>query len=273
MTGRAYPLPRPDDDPRFTFGLMLDVAAVLARRGYPTLTSGADLVELQQALFGFLYAAAPDDGQQHVEGPAVPAAPVVVERCECGALVADHRGAGWREAGACGSLVAFAPATLAGVDSVVCLGTDSEPCGHLGADHSDWGKPGGCRGCGCTRSYDHGKPGDDDAAGTVAAAVIGGARWTWRYEGAGIWQRVGSDGALTSRQLRALGAVVTDLPGASADDDDLAHRRAGAEAMLRAAERRAGTEADSDGRWTAQAGQLADEIASIDQALQPDGDQ
>ncbi|MEC3974592.1 hypothetical protein [Amycolatopsis sp. H20-H5] len=53
---RTYPLPAPDNDPRFTFGLLLDVADVLARRGYPMVT-GLDLVELRQTLFRFLYLA------------------------------------------------------------------------------------------------------------------------------------------------------------------------------------------------------------------------
>lgn len=55
---RAYPLPRPADDARderFTFGLALDVAAVLKQHGYPAPT-GRDYVELQQALFRFIYA-------------------------------------------------------------------------------------------------------------------------------------------------------------------------------------------------------------------------
>jgi hypothetical protein len=51
----VYPLPRPEQDARFTFGLVLDVRDVLARHGYPSIVSGADLVGLQQALFGFLY--------------------------------------------------------------------------------------------------------------------------------------------------------------------------------------------------------------------------
>jgi hypothetical protein len=53
---RVYPIPTADDDPRFTFGLTLDVAAALARHGYP-IGSGADFVALQEALFGFLYQA------------------------------------------------------------------------------------------------------------------------------------------------------------------------------------------------------------------------
>ena len=44
---RAYPLPRPDADPRFTFGLAVDVADVLERHGYPPVRAGLDVVELQ----------------------------------------------------------------------------------------------------------------------------------------------------------------------------------------------------------------------------------
>lgn len=59
MTARAYPLPRPEsgNDPRFTFGLQLDVAAVLEKHGFPKVTNGSDMVDLQMALFGFIYAA------------------------------------------------------------------------------------------------------------------------------------------------------------------------------------------------------------------------
>jgi hypothetical protein len=55
---RNYPVPRPetDSDSRFTFGLILDVADVLTRHGYPPLSGdGRDHLELQQALFRFLY--------------------------------------------------------------------------------------------------------------------------------------------------------------------------------------------------------------------------
>ena len=57
MTGeeRAYPRPATDDDPRFNFGLLHDVAKVLEAHGYPPLRSGRDLVELQQALYRFIY--------------------------------------------------------------------------------------------------------------------------------------------------------------------------------------------------------------------------
>ena len=52
---RAYPLPEAGHDPRFTFGLSVDVAKVRERHGYPPVTSGRDLVDLQQALYRFLY--------------------------------------------------------------------------------------------------------------------------------------------------------------------------------------------------------------------------
>ena len=52
---RRYPIPPPEDDDRFTFGLVLEVADVLAGHRYPKLTSGDDFVALQQALFRFLY--------------------------------------------------------------------------------------------------------------------------------------------------------------------------------------------------------------------------
>jgi hypothetical protein len=53
----AYPIPRPrsGDDPRFSFGLAFDVAAVLARHGYPPIAAGADLPRLRQALFTVIY--------------------------------------------------------------------------------------------------------------------------------------------------------------------------------------------------------------------------
>jgi hypothetical protein len=51
---RAYPLPQPAEDARFTFGLLYDVAHVLIEHGYPQMT-GRDLVELQQALFTLIY--------------------------------------------------------------------------------------------------------------------------------------------------------------------------------------------------------------------------
>ena len=51
----SYPLPRTAGDPRFTFGLIREVAQVLAQHGFPPVDSGPDHVRLQQALFGFLY--------------------------------------------------------------------------------------------------------------------------------------------------------------------------------------------------------------------------
>ncbi|MER5814276.1 hypothetical protein [Streptomyces californicus] len=54
--GRVYPItPPPDDDARFTAGLVLDVADVLTQHGYPRPVSGLDWVELKMALFRFLY--------------------------------------------------------------------------------------------------------------------------------------------------------------------------------------------------------------------------
>ena len=55
-SNRLYPMPAPDDDPRFTFGLLADVVTVLERHGYPRPTHGRDLIDLHGALFGFLYA-------------------------------------------------------------------------------------------------------------------------------------------------------------------------------------------------------------------------
>ncbi|MBN1173012.1 MAG: hypothetical protein JXA67_12620 [Micromonosporaceae bacterium] len=53
----AYPIPRPEsgDDPRFSLGLAMDVAAVLARHGYPPVTASSDLLRLQQTLFTLIY--------------------------------------------------------------------------------------------------------------------------------------------------------------------------------------------------------------------------
>lgn len=53
----AYPVPRPGrgGDARFTYGLVMDVGSVLARYGYPEVRVGADLVRVQQALFGLIY--------------------------------------------------------------------------------------------------------------------------------------------------------------------------------------------------------------------------
>jgi hypothetical protein len=52
-----YPIPRPRTgaDPRFTLGLTLEVAEVLARHGYPPVATGADVIHWQQALFAAIY--------------------------------------------------------------------------------------------------------------------------------------------------------------------------------------------------------------------------
>jgi hypothetical protein len=52
---RSYPLPRTENDPRFSYGLLFDVIHAIEERGYPRFASGLDVVGLQQALFGFLY--------------------------------------------------------------------------------------------------------------------------------------------------------------------------------------------------------------------------
>lgn len=61
---RKYPIsPAPDDDPRFTLGLAIDVANTLESHGYPKITAGVDFVDLQQALFCFLYSSNSADEQ------------------------------------------------------------------------------------------------------------------------------------------------------------------------------------------------------------------
>jgi hypothetical protein len=49
---------RSAEDPRFTLGLLIDVAEVLVLHGYPQPT-GVGLVNLGQALFRYLYDEAP----------------------------------------------------------------------------------------------------------------------------------------------------------------------------------------------------------------------
>jgi hypothetical protein len=56
---RHYPLPRPESDPRFCFGLLHDVAKLIEKYGYPPLT-GHDMVPLRQALFHVIYAPTTD---------------------------------------------------------------------------------------------------------------------------------------------------------------------------------------------------------------------
>lgn len=58
MDTKAFPVEVPQDgnDARFTFGFVLDVAAVLRRHGFPDASESApDFVDLRQVLFKFLY--------------------------------------------------------------------------------------------------------------------------------------------------------------------------------------------------------------------------
>ena len=51
----VYPLPAPaDTDPRFSYGLLHDIANMLQRNGFPR-PEGADWAQLMTALGGFLY--------------------------------------------------------------------------------------------------------------------------------------------------------------------------------------------------------------------------
>ena len=74
----VYPMPAPDDDSRFTFGLTVDVGKVLAEHGYPPIRTGADYVRLRQALFGFLYALTPAASSLL----SIPVDPGTPTRCE-----------------------------------------------------------------------------------------------------------------------------------------------------------------------------------------------
>jgi hypothetical protein len=53
----VYPVARPvqGGDARFTYGLALDVAEVLARHGYPPIRDAVDLVRVQGCLFELIY--------------------------------------------------------------------------------------------------------------------------------------------------------------------------------------------------------------------------
>lgn len=55
-TVATYPLPRPadDHDPRFTLGLVFDIADVLTAHGYPR-PDHTDWADLMLALFRFIY--------------------------------------------------------------------------------------------------------------------------------------------------------------------------------------------------------------------------
>lgn len=51
----VYPLPAPaDNDPRFTYGMLFDIAEVLQRNGFPQ-TVGTDWAALMTAVGRFLY--------------------------------------------------------------------------------------------------------------------------------------------------------------------------------------------------------------------------
>jgi len=51
----AYPLPEPGSaDPRFTYGLIFDIAEVLQRNGFPR-PAGTDWANLMTVLGHFLY--------------------------------------------------------------------------------------------------------------------------------------------------------------------------------------------------------------------------
>jgi hypothetical protein len=50
----AYPLPAPEADHRFTYGLVLDIAGVLTAHGYPP-PAATDWADLMTAVSGFLY--------------------------------------------------------------------------------------------------------------------------------------------------------------------------------------------------------------------------
>lgn len=50
----TYPLPPPADDPRFTYGLLHDIAEALQHNGFPRST-GTDWANLLIALHQFIY--------------------------------------------------------------------------------------------------------------------------------------------------------------------------------------------------------------------------
>lgn len=80
---QMYPLGQPESetDPRFTLGLVLDVADVLTKHGYPDMIaagSGVDVIDLQSALFRVIYGTNDTPGQ-HTAGCAVFTSPL----CDC----------------------------------------------------------------------------------------------------------------------------------------------------------------------------------------------
>lgn len=55
----VYPLPAPRTDPRFSYGLIFDIADVLTAHGYPP-PDGTDWPHLMAAVSGFLYQPDPE---------------------------------------------------------------------------------------------------------------------------------------------------------------------------------------------------------------------
>lgn len=83
---RVYPLTAPADDRRFSLGLTFDVAKVLTEHGFPEITSGGDLVALQQTLYGFLYRAPEQpDAANYRDGYATGYVDCVVEKAKMAA--------------------------------------------------------------------------------------------------------------------------------------------------------------------------------------------
>lgn len=55
MPAPAYPLPRPDDDSRFSRSLILEISDVLRRHGYPPIRHRVDFIRIRQTLFALIY--------------------------------------------------------------------------------------------------------------------------------------------------------------------------------------------------------------------------
>ncbi|MFE2728511.1 hypothetical protein [Kitasatospora sp. NPDC059327] len=56
-TAANYPVPTPANgqDPRFTRGLLFDIARRIEDAGFPPITTGHDLVRLMETLYVFCY--------------------------------------------------------------------------------------------------------------------------------------------------------------------------------------------------------------------------
>lgn len=85
MTTPAYPIPHPEsgEDPRFNFGLILDVGKVLEDHGFPPV-KGTDHVDLMMALYRFVYPSAERPVPQ-----TPPAQLSMMQRCEIHAEAAS----------------------------------------------------------------------------------------------------------------------------------------------------------------------------------------